>query len=360
MPASHLNPQTHCLNPKLDRAVSATLEDWTREGKPARLWSGDAALWTGSDEGRWLGWLSLTDGPERSPHLGELAREVRQEGLSHLLLLGMGGSSLFPEVLAATFGKQQGYPELHVLDSTDPGQIHRFESANRPVPNALHRLQQVRRHPGTQYPERVFLRAGQAGLGWARSRKAVCCDHRPRVQAAGDSRKGWFPVHLFGGAGRGGPLLGAVELRQSAGSFDGAGCGRVHPTDPPDGGGLRRSGSRDPESRGGPGRHPGHPGQDRQGQAHSDHLPGNLGDGGLAGAVAGRVHREGRKGPHSGRRRVGGASRGLWRGPAVPPPSVGLDPRPGAGAGRPESEAEWTSPRPDLDGGPLRPRPGGL
>ena len=128
MPASHLNPQTHCLNPKLDRAVSATLEDWAREGKPARLWSGDAALWTGSDEGRWLGWLSLTDGPERSPHLGELAREVRREGWSHLLLLGMGGSSLFPEVLAATFGKQQGYPELHVLDSTDPGQIHRFES----------------------------------------------------------------------------------------------------------------------------------------------------------------------------------------------------------------------------------------
>ena len=129
MPASHLNPQTHCLNPKLAHAVSATLEDWTREGKPARLWSGDAALWTGSDEGRWLGWLSLTDGPERSPHLGELAREVRREGLSHLLLLGMGGSSLFPEVLAATFGKQQGYPELYVLDSTDPGQIHRFESA---------------------------------------------------------------------------------------------------------------------------------------------------------------------------------------------------------------------------------------
>ena len=128
MPASHLNPQTHCLNPKLAHAVSATLEDWTREGKAARLWSGDATLWTGSDEGRWLGWLSLTDGPDRSPHLGELAREVRREGLSHLLLLGMGGSSLFPEVLAATFGKQQGYPELHVLDSTDPGQIHRFES----------------------------------------------------------------------------------------------------------------------------------------------------------------------------------------------------------------------------------------
>lgn len=128
MRASPLNPQTHSLNPELARAVSATLEDWDREDKSARLWSGDASLWTGSEEGSWLGWLSLTDGPGCSPHLEQLVQEIRREGLSHLLLLGMGGSSLFPEVLAATFGKQQGYPELHVLDSTDPGQILRFES----------------------------------------------------------------------------------------------------------------------------------------------------------------------------------------------------------------------------------------
>ena len=109
-------------------AVSATLEDWTREDKTARLWSGDAALWTGSDEARWLGWLRLTEEPGRNSHLERLVREVRQEKFTRLLLLGMGGSSLFPEVLAATFGKQPGYPELHVLDSTDPGQILRFES----------------------------------------------------------------------------------------------------------------------------------------------------------------------------------------------------------------------------------------
>ena len=109
-------------------AVSATLVDWTREDKTARLWSGDAALWTGSDEARWLGWLRLTEEPGRNSHLERLVREVRQEKFTHLLLLGMGGSSLFPEVLAATFGKQPGYPELHVLDSTDPGQILRFES----------------------------------------------------------------------------------------------------------------------------------------------------------------------------------------------------------------------------------------
>ena len=128
MRASPLNPQTHTLDPQLAGAVSARLEDWSRQDKAARLWSGDAALWTGSDEARWLGWLRLTEEPGRNSHLERLVRDVRQEKFTHLLLLGMGGSSLFPEVLAATFGKQPGYPELHVLDSTDPGQILRFES----------------------------------------------------------------------------------------------------------------------------------------------------------------------------------------------------------------------------------------
>src|SRR6202012_2666512 len=49
-------------------------------------------------------------------------------GFTDVLLLGMGGSSLGPEVLAETFGKQAGYPTLHVLDSTDPAQIKTFEN----------------------------------------------------------------------------------------------------------------------------------------------------------------------------------------------------------------------------------------
>jgi transaldolase/glucose-6-phosphate isomerase len=128
MQASPLNPQSHSLDPKLAHAVSAALENWDREDKTSRLWSGDASLWTGSDERSWLGWLSLTNDSDLNPQLEQLVREVHRGGFTHLLLLGMGGSSLFPEVLATTFGKQPGYPELHVLDSTDPGQILRFES----------------------------------------------------------------------------------------------------------------------------------------------------------------------------------------------------------------------------------------
>jgi transaldolase / glucose-6-phosphate isomerase len=111
------------------KAVEAELERWRAEGGIRRLWAGEAALWTGADEGKWLGWLRIVE--ERSAHLEELLafqREVRAEGFTQALLLGMGGSSLGPEVLAETFGRQEGFPELLVLDSTDPAQIAEFEA----------------------------------------------------------------------------------------------------------------------------------------------------------------------------------------------------------------------------------------
>ena len=111
------------------KEVEAALERWRSEGNVRRLWAGDASLWTGADEGEWLGWLGIVD--ERSARLDELQafqREVRDEGFEHVLLLGMGGSSLGPEVLAETYGRQDGFPELLVLDSTDPAQIAAFEA----------------------------------------------------------------------------------------------------------------------------------------------------------------------------------------------------------------------------------------
>jgi transaldolase/glucose-6-phosphate isomerase len=124
-----LNRQSLALSDGLATEVAATLEDWRLTGKTRRLWARDAGLWTGSDEGKWLGWLGITD--DQLAHiqrLTELAAEVRNEGFTHALLLGMGGSSLCPEVLKMTFGKIPGAPELHVLDSTDPAQIRAVEA----------------------------------------------------------------------------------------------------------------------------------------------------------------------------------------------------------------------------------------
>src|SRR5581483_9301203 len=111
-------------------AVNATTEAWRREGNVRRLWQRDGSLWTGADEAHWLGWLDVAD--DRLAHLGELqalAQEVKDEGIAHVVLLGMGGSSLGPEVLGTTLGKANGHPKLHVLDSTDPAQIHALEAA---------------------------------------------------------------------------------------------------------------------------------------------------------------------------------------------------------------------------------------
>jgi transaldolase/glucose-6-phosphate isomerase len=123
-----VDSQSYKLPHDLDAKVNATLEDWRAGGKVRRLWAGDKTLWTGQDEDRWLGWLRVVE--DRLAHVGDLrevAEEIKRAGFSHALLLGMGGSSLCAEVMATTFGKISGFPELRVLDSTDPAQIKRFE-----------------------------------------------------------------------------------------------------------------------------------------------------------------------------------------------------------------------------------------
>ena len=116
--------QTASLPDALESEVQSTLEEWRRNGNVRRLWSGDASLWTGGDEAKWLGWLeSPWEMRRAAPALMAAGREVRGAGFTHALLLGMGGSSLAPEVAVATLGPAQGAPRLVVLDSTDPAQI---------------------------------------------------------------------------------------------------------------------------------------------------------------------------------------------------------------------------------------------
>jgi len=129
-----LDRQTHALAPESERAVAAALEAWRHDGNIRRLWARDASLWTGADEADWLGWLDIARAERaRIDALARLAEEVGREDFSHLALLGMGGSSLGAEVLAATFGPQPGRPRLLVLDSTDPAQIRAVEDAIDPA-----------------------------------------------------------------------------------------------------------------------------------------------------------------------------------------------------------------------------------
>jgi transaldolase/glucose-6-phosphate isomerase len=129
-----IDGQTHRLPSELEKAVVDSLESWRHDGNVRRLWAGDARLWTGADEPKWLGWLDIAEKQhKRTGALSSLADDSQRAGFTHLLLLGMGGSSLGPEVLAETFGCQNGAPELLVLDSTDPAQIRTIESKIDPA-----------------------------------------------------------------------------------------------------------------------------------------------------------------------------------------------------------------------------------
>jgi transaldolase/glucose-6-phosphate isomerase len=126
------NGMSEALPEALAKAVEARLETARAAHWSRRLWSGDAALWTGRDEGQWLGWLAAARGEQVDlgalESFGAEARRYRDA-----VLLGMGGSSLGAEVLARILGSARGHPELHVLDSTDPGQIATVSAAIDPA-----------------------------------------------------------------------------------------------------------------------------------------------------------------------------------------------------------------------------------
>src|SRR6266404_3372293 len=128
--ASDINLQTFFLPRDLSEVVKATLDDWETTGKVQKLWARDPSLWTNSGEDKWLGWLDIVAEQQRNVRrFTNFAAEVKDAKFSHVLLLGMGGSSLCPEVMRESFGKILGFPELHVLDSTDPARIKSIENS---------------------------------------------------------------------------------------------------------------------------------------------------------------------------------------------------------------------------------------
>src|SRR5947209_18937322 len=83
----------------LDAKYQAALQDWTQGDKVSRLWNRDSSLWTNADESKWMGWLDIVDQQLADVQkLLDLQSEVKQRGYKHAVLLGMGGSSLSPEV----------------------------------------------------------------------------------------------------------------------------------------------------------------------------------------------------------------------------------------------------------------------
>ena len=116
--------------------VEAALADLKEHNVVDRIWQRDHTVWKPDPaeiENR-LGWLIVTDiMSEYAPALEEFAQEVRNADFRHVVLLGMGGSSLGPEVLRRTFGNANGYPEPIVLDSTVPAWVRAVTEAIDPA-----------------------------------------------------------------------------------------------------------------------------------------------------------------------------------------------------------------------------------
>ncbi len=112
------------LPAELRGAVDQAAADWTANNKVARFWQKDPGLWTRDGEENWLGWTDIVERQQTElASFAALGAEVETSDFKTILLLGMGGSSLCPEVLSVTFGQQPNFPELRIVDSTDPEQV---------------------------------------------------------------------------------------------------------------------------------------------------------------------------------------------------------------------------------------------
>lgn len=117
-----LNKLTYSLPEKLETAVQSKFDEWQKKNKISRVWKNDASVWTNDDEAKWLGWLNIVETElndlQKYRDFAETAKDY-----SDIVLLGMGGSSLGPEVFSITFGRNNFY----ILDSTVPAQIKTLE-----------------------------------------------------------------------------------------------------------------------------------------------------------------------------------------------------------------------------------------
>jgi transaldolase / glucose-6-phosphate isomerase len=118
---------------ELEPAIVARIEEAQSQAVAKRIWQRDESLWGGPDVaeiGNRLGWLTISEKLlEHAPELNAFVDEVRAEGFTDAVLLGMGGSSLGPEVIRRSFGQIPDALRLHVLDSTDPAAVLEVERA---------------------------------------------------------------------------------------------------------------------------------------------------------------------------------------------------------------------------------------
>ncbi|HEV2133683.1 MAG TPA: bifunctional transaldolase/phosoglucose isomerase [Terracidiphilus sp.] len=126
------------IPPELSPAFEKASTDWNTNGKIDRFWRKDPSLWTRDGEEKWLGWIDIVARQQNDlKSFTALADDIKSAGFESAVLLGMGGSSLCPEVLSLTFGRQPGFPALHIVDSTNPAQVKSLRDHIDPAKTAF-------------------------------------------------------------------------------------------------------------------------------------------------------------------------------------------------------------------------------
>jgi hypothetical protein len=225
---SGINERLTATLGKYSEAVAGAIKEADKGDVMRRIWRKDAALWK-SDEAHQkiiknaLGWLTVPDmmiGVEDDlVQFADRIRNVRE--FKHAMVCGMGGSSLCPEVLRQTFGRQEGYPELLVLDSTDPGRLLRHRRPDRHHQVPLHHLVEIRHDDRAARLLQILVRSGEPSQ--RESRRVLRRRDRPRHAHGADGDRGQVQTHLPQPGRHRRALLGALLLRHGAGRADGSG-----------------------------------------------------------------------------------------------------------------------------------------
>jgi transaldolase / glucose-6-phosphate isomerase len=183
---------TQTLPPEVVPEFDAALTDWTVNGKVARFWNHDKSLWTsasgGSAEDAWMGWLDVAEEQTaQADRFREIAAQIQAGGFRNAVLLGMGGSSLCPEVLSVTFGHQAGFPALHILDSTDPAEVKAVELLADPADKTT--LYIVSSKSGSTLEPNIFKQYFFEKSGRDGSRFIAITDPGSKMQKVAESDK---------------------------------------------------------------------------------------------------------------------------------------------------------------------------
>jgi transaldolase/glucose-6-phosphate isomerase len=213
---------TQSLPPELAAAIAQAVTKWTQEGKTARFQARDKSLWTGADEDKWMGWLDIADRQLAArQRFVEISNRVKAAGYRNAVLLGMGGSSLCPEVLSVTFGQQPGFPKFHVLDSTDPAQVRAIEAAADPKKT----LYIVSSKSGSTLEPNVFKQYFFEQSGRAGDRFIAITDPGSKMQRVAEGDK--FGLICFGDPSIGGRYSALSDFGIVAGAVMGIDTGRL-------------------------------------------------------------------------------------------------------------------------------------